>query len=358
MLRDFTRGAFFDFTGKPENVLQYLPADTIFLDPSRFPFSFNILRHMPPTDAAHAVLETVKSAYGYEGATPVLDMYLTASVASLAHAPDSTLLGLPYLFTDAAYRRTILGQVKDPVLLHFWHDFFDRLSDKDKHQQTLSTLNKVYALLFDTSVRAVIGQKRTSWPIDLEKRYVFSFPPSLGREKQSFLATLILTALPDFPVYLDGGHMLGPRAVMGKTHVTFCHEYLAQLSEPFREALLGTADTVTVFAMGPTEIDRFEREFPADNFRYKLNELRPFWYHERRDGVPTYDLTTEQLDAVTDPAKTENISRTAYGTPDAEEAMTRFLSTVSTGTLDRPARRRKTARGGGAWTSSKSGRQP
>lgn len=325
-------GAYFDFTGDITRQLSLIPPDrwhdTVLFLPAEtdFPIGFNILHtHNAPT----AVVDTVKAAWHYDGSTPLLDLYTYATSAALADVPDGTLLGVPYLLTHDTYRHEVIGHIHDPVLKTFWSVFYQGLSEKDKRQDTASTLNKFFALLTDTTIRNIIGQVRTSFTVTDTSYVIASFPPSFGREKSSFLATLLLYHLPDMFTVIDDGWHLAPQAITQKTNLVFAHEYLSQLSPSLQETLIGSADTLTAFRLGPTDARRLEQEFDINRNVSTLLELRPGRYHQKTVRAE-HDLPVVAPDYRYDPTKLLNHSR-SMRTPrkQVEEKILRFLNALS-----------------------------
>lgn len=315
-------GAYFDFTGDLSPLLSRIPPseydNTVLFRPLdiEYPIGLNIIHHPDNIPrVSNAVLETIKSAWHYEGSTPLLDMYTYNSTASLCHVPDATLLGIPFLLNDIDYQAKVIGHLLDPVLLYFWHDFYAKIPERDKRHDTMSTLNKVFALITDPTVRNIIGQKKTTFTVSDMSFIIASFPRELGKEKASFLATLLLYYLPDIPVVIDGGHNLGPKAVLEKENVTFAHSYLQQLTESTRETLIGTADEIVCFRIGPSDNLRLEREFDLNRNVSTLTELAYNRYHVKGQHV-THDVKVRELpEALYDPEKLIRYNREKNCTP-------------------------------------------
>jgi hypothetical protein len=254
-------------------------------------------------------------------------MYTYTAAAALCDVPDATLLGIPCLLINQVYRDKVLEYVKDPVLKTFWDDFYATIPDKDRRQQTMSTLNKMYSLITDPTIRNIIGQKRTSFKITNTSIVVASFSPKLGVEKTSFLATLLLYFLPDIFTILDDGFHLGPRAVTEKENIVFSHQYLAQLTPPMRETLIGSADEMIAFRLGPSDAERLEKEFELNRSVSTLTELAPFMYHRKGMRVE-HDRYSPPLEFDWhNPQKIINASREKYCSPreHVEQKIRKFI---------------------------------
>lgn len=323
-------GAYFDFSGEMHDLLSSIPqkriTDTVLFFPTdrEYPVGFNPL-HKAEDKArtATAVVDAFKSVWHYDAATPLLDLYLYTTVAALLDMPQASLLGMAQMLTDASYRAAVIAHIGDPVLKSFWRDFYETLPEKEQKQTTMSTLNKVYELIVDPTVRNIIGQKKTTFTVFDTTVLIASFPQELGLEKGSFLATLLLSSLPDdFLVILDQGDRIGYSAVIDaikRRPLAFGHQFGAQLSQSLRETLIGTAQTLVAFRIGPTDAKRLTPEFylkPQGN--YPLVELPPETYHLRTAYETKADQVLLPLSFSTyDARKAIDVCRTRYGVPRA-----------------------------------------
>ena len=90
--------------------------------------------------------------------------------------PNSTLLGINAILTQSDFRRKVLSKVDDPVLLKFWHDEYETLSQKQQLEISSSILNKVGQFLSNPIIRNIIGQPKNSfsmrWIMDNNKIFV------------------------------------------------------------------------------------------------------------------------------------------------------------------------------------------
>lgn len=333
-------GAYFDFSGDITPILSRIPptriTDTIVVDPTdaHFPVGLNPIHTLDPS----TIVDTFKSVWHYDAATPLLDLFLFATVASLSFVPDATLLGMARMLTSDAYLAKVKGHVSDPVLNTFWTDFYETLPEKDRRQMTGSTLNKIYSLIIDPVVRNSIGQKNMSFSVKDTSILIATFPQELGTEKGSFLATLLLSALPPMFTVLDGGFRIGASAVgraLAQSELAFGHQFGAQLAPALWETLIGTAQTLVSFRVGPTDSRRLTPEFylfPQDD---KLHELAPHAFYIRTpQTTDRHPHKLAPLDLpVFDPEKPRRWSREKYGSPRAhvEEKITRFFLDGETG---------------------------
>jgi hypothetical protein len=292
--------AYFDFTGdidvlaaaispdKYENTVLFLPALT------DFPIGYNPLHNCSDKPSmANAILAAVRGIW-YPGgiSTPQLDMYLYAAVAAYLDRDNATLIELPYFLDDP--KEHDLEFVEDAAVRKFWDTRCSILTKRDLINATGSASNKLYNTVMDPTFRNILGQVKTSFPIKENTILVASFPPSLGREKASFLASMLLHSLPDFPTFLQDGSRLASGIVREKANVSASYEYLDQVSPN----MLSTSNTLTVFRIGQSDNERLELEFDIHRDRYKLYDLPPEKYDQKYSdsAYPLYEATCPPLE--------------------------------------------------------------
>lgn len=109
-----------------------------------------------PELAADVVLgvfsEIWKDSWG-----PLSERYLRAGLVAVAHDPDGTLADVPFVFSDAAYRRKLVGRIRDP-LTRATLQAYEGMSAGERAQQLSAPLGKLGSLLGRPVVRTVLGQ--------------------------------------------------------------------------------------------------------------------------------------------------------------------------------------------------------
>jgi hypothetical protein len=74
-----------------------------------------------------------------------------------------SILALPKLLTDSQYRKQVLREVRNPSVLDFFKNTYDRWQNSFREEAISPVLNKCRAFLTDPLLRAVIGQVRSSF---------------------------------------------------------------------------------------------------------------------------------------------------------------------------------------------------
>ena len=131
----------------------------IYFDPSRKDYlvPFNVLNTpYSPYETAQNVVEAFQRTWPKALAeAPRFANIVTASVLTLV-ANELTLIELPKLLTDPAFRSRLLRQVEDPELVAFWRERYEKWG-RDTPVMIESVLNKVTAFTFNPQLRLILG---------------------------------------------------------------------------------------------------------------------------------------------------------------------------------------------------------
>ncbi len=356
--------AFFDPHGDTaEELLRRMPPerleDVVYFNPAEFAIGFNIFDTIPEERKAFlasSLVDSLKSVWGYSDmATPVLSQFLYNGARAMMDVPGGTLLGMKFLLTSKRYRERVLRHIKDPTIADFWRvDFEEHMPEREQRQQTLSTLNKIGALISDPSIRACIGQPKSrlnlSAIMDEGKILIVSLPQgALGIEKSAMIGSLIMSQLHlaaltrgvnrnPFHIYADECHHFGAATLAEMlsgirkfgVSLILAHQYIDQLPDKLRSALIGTAGTIVSFRIGALDVPFIEPEFHLTNSDFSLCELQPFTAYART-GFQTWRMSMPECDAPERPAlarKIKNYSRSQYGSDRAlvENRIARFIA--------------------------------
>ena len=264
--------------------------------------------------------------------------------------PDGTLFGLKFLLTSARYRKRVISYIRDPVVADFWRtDFETHMPEREQRERTLSTLNKIGAMIADPAIRAVIGQPRSR--IDLSAILanggilIASLPQGqLGVEKSALVGSLLMSQLHlaalsrpvsdrgPFHIYVGAATL--PEMLSGirkfGVSLVLANQYLDQLSPRLKAALVGTAGTLIAFRIGAIDAELIEPEFHLTNDDWSLCELAPFEAYVRT-GHQTHRLTMPEADHPiypSAPSRIRKFARAQYALPRAqvEARLARFIA--------------------------------
>jgi len=293
--------AFFDPHGDAiDSIIKHVPPERVILvDPSDvdYPVGFNPLHNVEDFPfVASAMLDTFKSIWGSSWG-PQLEQYLYNGIAALAEVPDGTLIGLKYLLTSRLYRKRVMSFVSDPIIRDFWSsDFEEIMPDKEKRQTTLSTLNKIGALISDPKLRNVLGQPKSTVNLrsamDTRKCLLIRLPQGkLGIQKTAMLGSLLMAqihlaalsreARSPLHVYADEAHHFGTSTLEEMlsgvrkfgVSLVLAHQYLDQLSPSLRAALLGTVGSIVSFRLGVGDAELLAKEMETKTCKITPRDL-------------------------------------------------------------------------------------
>lgn len=255
--------------------------DVVVLDPTDAdrPVGLNLLdTSMVSADVAvDALLHLFKTQFSSSWGPRTQDI-LHASLLTIAHAPQLTLLELPLLLTNRQFRsQAVSTGRRNQALAEFWA-WFDSLSDAERSQVIAPVLNKVRAFTIRDSVRRIVGQTAPAFAIRdvLRQRKILLVPlqpGKVGPETASLLGGLIVSQiwqaaqeradvdpkrrhtvmlyLDEFQTYVnlptDLGDVLAQARSLGLA-VTLAHQHLGQLVNPqMKAAVMANARSKVVF---------------------------------------------------------------------------------------------------------------
>ena len=143
------------------------------------------------------VVSIFKKLWGDSWGPRLEDTLRNALFVLIEQPTPVSLLALPRLLTDSAYRERLLGNVTNPIVLHFFHHTYNQWKDSFREEVISPVLNKTRAFLTDPSVRAIIGQPRSSfdfrWMMDHRKILLADLSKgAIGEDNARLLGSLII----------------------------------------------------------------------------------------------------------------------------------------------------------------------
>jgi len=184
------------------DLLERLPkerdSDVVLLDPSdAAPVGFNPFSYKEsPTLVADAILAVFKEVFAENWGIRSQDV-MSATLLTLAQVPGASLLMLPQMLTDEAFRRKITAQVTDKIGLEPYWASFEAMKDSERRMEIAPVLNKIRQFLLRPGLRNVLGQSQPKFDLaDLfTKRRIVLIPLNkgvLGSESARLLGSLVV----------------------------------------------------------------------------------------------------------------------------------------------------------------------
>jgi type IV secretory pathway TraG/TraD family ATPase VirD4 len=327
MLADLARGhgfALLDPHGDLATILaDATPAwrtnDMIYLDPSDLahPIGFNPLNNIEPDRRPLVAAHIVAAFQHIWGSSwgPRLEYVLMNALRLLLDGPGSSLLGLPRLLADEAYRRRLLAHSRDPVIRAFWEHEFVLWNERYASEAIAPVQNKVGTLLAPPVLRNMLGQVRSSIDIRriMDRGQVLIVNLAKGKLGEApthllgaFLATAFAQAAEaradsaestrrDFTLYADEFQHFATdsfAAILSEARkyrlaLVLAHQFLGQLPDLLRQAVIGNAGSMAVFRVGAEDAPLLARELGIENTS-ALTDTANFsaWVKLMNGGIP------------------------------------------------------------------------
>jgi hypothetical protein len=178
--------------GRSDDVAVIDPSDA---SPVGFnPFAFKNYRNKALI--ADAVLAALKEIFSENWGIRSADI-LSGALLTLAEIEGASLLWLPALLTDDAFRQKITVKMTDRIgLKPFWEQF-EAMRDSERRQHIEPVMNKMRQFLFRPGLRNVLGQSQPKFDLtDLfYKRRIVLVPLNrgmIGAESARLLGSLIV----------------------------------------------------------------------------------------------------------------------------------------------------------------------
>jgi len=304
---------------RTRQVIYFNPSDLI------RPVGFNPLLNIPEPRRAVAA-DGLLAAFKHQWADswgPRLEHILYNSLRLLLDMPHASLLLLPRLLTDHAYRQRVLRHATDPVNIAFWQNEFETWNDRYRTEAIAPVLNKINRFLSAPAIRNMLGQSKQV--IDLRRvmddSQIFIANLSkglLGEGHANLLGGLLVASFnlaaqsradtPEanrtpFFLYADEfqnyatesfASILSEARKYGLA-LTTAHQYLDQLPPTLRASVLGNVGSIIAFRIGGEDAKALAREYDQTN-ECQFIEADPYTANTRllRNGTPLeYRLLTE-----------------------------------------------------------------
>jgi len=187
------------------DILAHIPEhrdkDIVILDPSDpCPIGFNPFSYKEsPTLVADAILSVFKEVFSENWGILSQDV-MSASLLTLAQIPGATLLWLPQMLTDEAFRKKITSQVSDKIGLDSYWAGFDAMKDGERRKEIAPVLNKLRQFILRPGLRNVLGQSNPKFDLaDLfTKKRIVLVPLNkgmIGAESARLLGSLLVSMM-------------------------------------------------------------------------------------------------------------------------------------------------------------------
>ena len=335
--------------------------DIVVVSPSEtaFPIGLNVLntghgehaRELAVDALVHLMSSLWRSSFGPRTADVLRNALLTLTHTKAADGSANTLIELPEILLNPQFRAFILAQPTVPEMVRpFWVSY-DQMKDGERAQVIGPSLNKLRSFTTRTALRLMLGQSQGVRLDELfTKRRVFLFDLSkgtLGTDTTALIGSLIMAGLwqatlervtvpherrhPVF-MYLDEfqdflrlpidlADMLAQARGLG-VGLILAHQYLGQLTDSVKVAILGTARTQIAYQVEFDDAGALANRFMPLT-KEDLSGLAAYEIALRPcvDGTTLGPVTGRALplpEPTTDGAELARLSQERFGIPRAD----------------------------------------
>lgn len=335
--------------------------DVIVIDPSvtDYPVGLNVLdigrgehaRELAVDHLVHLMASLWASSWGPR-TSDVLRMALLTLVSVKAGDGSSfTLIELPELLLNPAFRHAVTAQAAVPETVRAFLLAYESMSDGERAQVIGPSLNKLRSFTTRTALRLMLGQSQGIHLSDMFTRrrivLVSLAKGRLGSDTAALLGSLIVAgfwqatlaridvaASKHHPVMvyldefqdvlrlpLDLADMLAQARGLG-VGLTLAHQYLGQLNDQVKTAILGTTRTQIVFQLQSDDARSVSRYFtplmPDDLVGLAAYEVAMRPCVNGATFGPVTGRTLPLVSAIGDGSALARASRERFGTPRAD----------------------------------------
>jgi hypothetical protein len=308
IIQDIKNGegvAFIDPHGNDiEDVLAAIPpermSDVIYFDPAYTdrPMGLNMLEY----DRARPEMKTfvVDEVYGIfrklyadvpEAFGPMFEQYYRNAVQLVVEDPDSgsTFVEIPRIFADPQFRSLKLSRCSNPIIVQFWRKIAEQAQGDPSLENVAPYItSKFDVFLTNDIMRPIIAQEKSAFNFReiMDGKKIFLANLSKGRlgDRNTSLLGLVLVSkflqaafsrvdtrgdLPVFYLYIDEFQNFATPSIATilsearkyKLSLTVAHQFIAQLDEQIRDAVIGNVGTKISMRIGTTDAEFLEKQF-------------------------------------------------------------------------------------------------
>lgn len=292
-----------------------------------------------------------------------------AALTLMVHPEGGTIIDIPRLFTDPEFEKERTQYVTDPVVKNFWEKQMAKTADFHKSEMLNYFTSKFGRFMTNDMMRNIIGQNKSSFDfrdvMDNKKILICNLSKGMIGEINAFLLGMIIVSklamgafsrqemqesdrVPFF-LYVDEFQnfitdvfaTILSESRKYKLSLCITNQYVAQLDEKIRNAVVGNAGTLVAFRIGAADAEFLVKEFDPLKIDDMTNiDKYNFYIKMLIDGAPTRPFNAQSLppdpngntklgDAI------KELSRLKFGRP-REEVATEILERSKVDVIDLP----------------------
>lgn len=273
------------------------------------PCGLNMLEYDTPEQKDFAVQEMIAifmKLFPPEIIGPMFEHYMrNAMLALMADQQNpGTLVEVPKMFTDQSFLIERMKNVTDPIVRNFWLKEWASTTGSTRSDMLGYVVSKLGRFIENEMMRNIMGQSHSGFDLskimDERKIFLANLSKGLTGEVNSSLLGLILVSkmqmaamkrarIPeaerkDFYLYIDEFQNFTTDSIATilsearkyKLNLTIAHQYMPQLKQEIRDAVLGNVGTMGSFRIGAEDAENLEKQFSPAFSKYDLVNLDNF----------------------------------------------------------------------------------
>jgi hypothetical protein len=295
-------------------------------DPSQ-PYGYNPLKRVVPDKrplAASGILEVFKTMWSDSWGVR-MEHILRNALLALLDQPEATLTDILRLLTDDRFRRQAATHVSNPRVRDFWLKEYEHYSFRLRAEAIGPIQNKVGAFLADPKLYRIFTQPRQMIYIrrvmDEGKVLLINLAKGkIGEDSSALLGGLLVTTIGlaafsradvpepdrrDFYLYIDEFQNFTTLSLANmaselrkyRVGMILANQYLHQLQQDIRYAVLGNVGTLISFRLGAKDAPFMAKEFHPKFDDTDLINLPNYAIYLKLmiDGTPSKPFSAETV---------------------------------------------------------------
>lgn len=311
-----------------DDVIHFYPPDM------ERPLGLNLLEAKNSTEKDMVVSEMISIFYklfdpqGSGIVGPIFEHYMRNAMLLLMADPSgsATLIDIPRVLTDRVFRESKLQYVTDPTVLRFWNEEFKEAEKNKSIGEIFSYLiSKVGRFISNEMMRNIVGQPKSAFDLrdvmDKKKILLVNLAKGLtGDINSNMLGFIIVSKLqmaalsradnphadyPDFYLYIDEFQNVTTDSIATilsearkyRLNMIMAHQFIGQLDEKIRDAVVGNVGTMVSFRIGAPDAEYLVKEFTPEVTEHDLVNIERFNAYMKLmiDGAASKPFTIHTL---------------------------------------------------------------
>jgi len=287
--------------------------DVIYFNPSDMenPIGLNLFEYDTPDQRDFLVQEAIAMLYrlydpGHTGIIgPRYEHWFRNAALTIMSDPNGTsFIDIPQVFNDNNFAKEKLKYVRDQTVLDFWNKEMAQTSDYHKSEVLGWFVSKFGAFLSNEMMRNIIGQTKSGFNLreimDNKKILLVNLSKGKTGELNSQLLGMIFVMkfqaaamgranVPedqreDFSLYVDEFQNFATDSFEGilsearkyRLNLILANQFMTQLTDKIREAIIGNVGTVVSGRIGTTDAELMQKKFAPTFDAEDLTKLPNF----------------------------------------------------------------------------------